>query len=103
MEGRLTLFLAALAQAVASVPPERIDLTRSCEARAATDQEIVVCGRRGEGPGPYRIAQMPPERASIPKAEVQVADGVRIAGETETVDVGGFPSQRFVLRLKLAF
>ena len=51
------------------------------------------------------VAQLetPPQRSRIPKAEMQVADGVKIAGETETADVGGFPSERFVLRLKIAF
>lgn len=101
----MPLLLAAMVQAVASVPPEKIDLTiaQPCEARGSTKAEIVVCGRRGDGPGPYRIARSPPRQSRMPKAEMQLAEGVKIAGETETVDVGGFPSERFVLRLKINF
>ena len=105
MEGPLPLLLAAMVQAVVSIPPQRIDLTiaRPCEARGSTKAEIVVCGRRGEGSGPYRIAPLPARHSDIPKAEMQIAEGVKIAGETENVSVGGFPSGRFLLRLKFRF
>jgi hypothetical protein len=34
---------------------------------------------------------------------MQVAVGVKFAAEAENANVGGFPSDRFVLRLKVKF
>jgi hypothetical protein len=105
VEDPLPVLLAALLQAAAAVPPEKVDLTipQPCGARRSTDSEIVVCGHRGDGSSPYRIAPSPPQGPAVPKAEMQVADGVKIAAEAENANVGGFPSDRFVLRLKVKF
>jgi hypothetical protein len=102
----MSLLFAAFVQAVTSVPPEKIDLTipRPCEAQNSNDDdEIVVCGRRREGFSPYRINQPTPRQSEPPKAELQLADGVRAAAETENADVGGFPSNRVMVRLKIKF
>jgi hypothetical protein len=101
----MSLLFAVFAQAVTSVPPEKIDLTipQPCEAQKSNDDEIVVCGRKGEGFSPYRINQPTPRQSEPPKAELQLADGVRAAAETENADVGGFPSNRVMVRLKIKF
>lgn len=100
----MPLLFAIMLQAATAGPPEKIDLTirQQCQAPGPTGDEIVVCADRG-GPGPYRIIQTPPRRPGLPKAETQIAHGVKLAGETEKVAVGGFPSERFMLRLKMKF
>ena len=100
----MSLLFAAIAQAVTSAPPEKIDLTirQPCEAQKSNDDEIVVCGRKN-GHSPYRISQPPPRQSDLPKAELQLSDGISAAAETENVDVGGFPSNRVMVRLKIKF
>lgn len=104
VEGNLSLVFAALVQSVTSVPPETIDLTirPRCEARKAEKDEIVVCARPSDE-NPYRINQPQPRQSDIPKAELQLADGINASAETENVDVGGFPSNRLMVRLKIKF
>jgi hypothetical protein len=94
-----------MAQAVTSVPPEKIDLTirQPCEARESKSDEIVVCARRNDGSSPYRISQPPPRQSDIPKAELQLADGLNASAETESANVGGFLSNRMMVRLKIKF
>jgi hypothetical protein len=105
VERKMSLLFAAIIQAVTSTPPEKIDLTipQLCETQKSNDDEIVVCGRRGEGLSPYRINQPPHRQLEPPKAELQLVDGVRAAAETENADVGGFPSNRLMVRLKIKF
>ena len=52
---------------------------------------------------PYRINQAVPRQLEPPKAELQLADGLTAAAETENVDVGGFPSNRLMVRFKIKF
>lgn len=105
LERKLILLLFGMVQAVTSAPPEKIDLTirQPCEAQKSSEDEVVVCARRGEGPSRYRVNQPPTYQSHMQKAEVQLADGVAVSGETENVDVGGFPSNRFMARLKIKF
>jgi hypothetical protein len=101
----MPLLLLALTQAISAAPPERIDLTvrKSCPVQRSQSDEVVVCANRGEA-NPYRINQPPPPpEAQLPKAETQLADGVSAGAETENVDVGGFPSNRMMIRLKVKF
>ncbi|MBA3729547.1 MAG: hypothetical protein H0W92_01880 [Sphingomonas sp.] len=101
----MSLLLAAMAQAVASVPPQKIDLTirPPCETQKANESEIVVCAHRSGDLGPYRIKQLAARQSSIPKAEMQLADGVSASADAEQVDVGGFPSNRLMVGLKIKF
>jgi hypothetical protein len=101
----VSVLVAALLQVVASGSPDAIDLTipPSCEAQRAASDEIIVCGRRDGEPGPYRLPQLPPRDPGLPRAETGIAKGVAIAGETERADVGGFPSNRAMVRLKIKF
>ena len=101
------LILIAMAQATspsAPSPPQKIDMTLAtpCERAAATDEDVIVCGRRDET-SRYRI----PPPASSPsrkdRAEWQVGEGASVSAETENVDIGGTPSNRVMLRLKIKF
>ena len=100
----LFLFATAIAQAISASPPERIDLTitQPCRTEAASSDEVVVCANRN-GESPYRLHEPPPRSKDLPKAELSVAEGVSVAGETEQADVGGVPSNRVMLRLKVKF
>ena len=101
----MSLILAALAQAVASRTPERIDLTipRPCAAQRSTSEEIVVCARP-DGFSPYRLKQpVPSPTQDVPKAEVAIAEGVAVGAETESANVGGFTSNRLMARIKIKF
>ena len=99
------LLAAALAQAMSGSPPERIDLLipQPCEAERPAEGEVIVCAPAREGSSPYRIKQPPPEPSEVPKAEVQLGKGTSVSAETEQVDVGGFPSNRAMVRLKVKF
>ena len=102
----LLLSLVNAAQAMSASPPERVDLTipQPCVQTTAPDGEVVVCANRN-GQSPYRLqeAEEVVEGEAVPKAEVKVADGVTAAAETEKADVGGFPSNRIMLGLKVKF
>ena len=97
-------FAIAIAQVISASPPERIDLTipQPCRPEAASSDEVVVCANRN-GQSPYRLQEPPVPEKGAPKAELSVAEGVSIAGDTEQADVGGFPSNRAMIRLKVKF
>ena len=101
----MSLLLLLAFQAVGSVPAEQIVPATAprCEARASSTDEIVVCAPRPDVPSPYRINQPAAAESGPSKAEVQIARGVIAAAETEQADVGGFPSNRLVVRLKFKF
>jgi hypothetical protein len=101
------LVLLVLAQAVTASPPERVDLTipQPCAAqRSGADGEVIICANRN-GESPYRLTEVPEpvEGGALPKAEVKVAEGVSVGAETEKADVGGFDSNRAMVRLKVKF
>ena len=101
----MSLLLAAVLQAVSASPPEQVDLTipQPCQPAEASADEIVVCANRN-GEGPYRLQETPTaEQAALPNAQVNVAEGVSVGAETEEADVGGFVSNRGMLRLKVKF
>lgn len=106
MEGLLLPFFVAVAQAAGSPPSEVIDLTLrpQCEAKRSASDEIVVCGRRSDRPSPYRLPVLPPEQQKgIPTADTMLANGVNLGAVTEQANVGGFPSNRLMLRLRIKF
>lgn len=98
------LFLVSMLQAVSSTPPETIDLTirQPCEQQRAAGDEVIVCAQRN-GDSPYRLNQPPPAPRELPKAKVQIAQGVEASAEAEQADVGGFQSRRAMIRLKIKF
>lgn len=99
----MIFLLAAVVQTVTVQRSEVIDLTipQPCQ-QAKTGEEVVVCGKRGESP--YRLREvLPAKRQALPDAQVKIADGVSAGAETESVEVGGFPSNRLMLRFKMKF
>ena len=100
------LLLAAMFQAMSASPPERVDLTipQPCAARRSETDEVVVCGNR-KGESPYRLKEpvAPAGGEALPKAEVNLAEGVTAGVGTEQADVGGFPSNRIMVGLKIKF
>ena len=101
----MSLLLAAMFQAVSASPPERVDLTiaQPCQPAKGAEGEVVVCANRN-GESPYRLRDVAPvEQKALPDAQVQIAKGVSGGAETESVDVGGFPSNRAMLKLKIKF
>lgn len=96
--------LGGLLQTMTPDTPKVIDLGLSppCQAAPTKEAEVVVCGRRDSERGPYRLPP-PTDTAARPKAEAQIADRVSIAGETENAEVGGRPSKRLMVRLKIRF
>jgi hypothetical protein len=101
----MSLLLAAVLQAVSASPPERVDLTipQPCQRAEESAGEIVVCANRN-GKSPYRLQETAPaEQAALPKAQANVAEGVSVAAETEEANVGGFVSNRAMIRLKVKF
>jgi hypothetical protein len=110
VERELQLFVAALAQVVtaspAAQPADKVGVTvpHPCTTQATVNNEIIVCARRVDGLGPYRIKQLPPNAGSVvPRAEVTLADGVVAGVDTERADVGGFPSNRLMAGIKIKF
>jgi hypothetical protein len=94
-----------LAQAVSASPPEWIDVLvpQPCRAESGEAGEVVVWANRS-GVSPYRLKQpAPPPAKAMPQAQVEIAEGVSAAAETEQTDVGGFPSNRAMVRLKIKF
>jgi hypothetical protein len=102
----MSLVLAAMIQAMSASPPERVDLTipQPCAEKRADSGEVVVCANRN-AVSPYRLQEPEeaPEGSALPKAEVEIADGVTADAGTEQTDVGGFPSNRIMLGLKIKF
>ena len=99
------IFVLAFVQAVTSAPPQTIDLSvkGTCNLPSSSDADVVVCGRRGSNPDRYRIKPLADLPTQWTKAEFNLSDRVSAAAETENVDVGGRPSNRVMLRLKIKF
>lgn len=99
----MIIFLMAL-QALGSAPPEKVDLTipKPCGEQRESD-EVVVCGSR-DGASPYRLKiPMQQSEQALPSARFQISEGVGAAVETEEADVGGFKSNRAMVRVKIKF
>mgnify|MGYP000548301382 CR=1 FL=1 len=97
----MILLLAAALQTVTVQRSETIDFTMPQPCAAQTGEEVVVCAKRGESP--YRLKQPALPVRKPAKAEMSIADGVTAAAETESADVGGFASNRLMVRLKVKF
>ena len=102
----MSLLFAAMVQAMSASPPERVDLTipQPCVEQRAENGEVIVCANRN-GVSPYRLQEPKeaPEGSALPKAEVKIADGVTAGAETQQAHVGGFPSNRIMVGLKIKF
>jgi hypothetical protein len=104
---QLALLVIAGLQSGASPAPAlpAVDLTNpnacSEQQRLASD-EIVVCGRKRENP--YRLREtFGPTQSRLPSAKVELTKGVSLAAETEKGEVGGVPTNRAMVRVKIKF
>ena len=96
------LFLAMI-QAISSATNDSLQAPKACEATQSVSKEIVVCARRKDGSSPYRIQPTQPLGSDIKKAEMKLGESVTANAETERYDVGDFPSNRLMVRLKIKF
>ena len=96
------LFLA-MAQAISSAPADSLQLPKQCEAKQSASEVIVVCARHRDGSSPYRIKPMQPPGSEIKRADMRLGEGVTASAETERYGVGGFLSNRVMVRLKIKF
>lgn len=83
------------------------DLTRKilpdrCRAAVTREDEVVVCGRR-DGQSPYRIAPQPATPPALPDAEFRLSEGVKAGIVAQQGEVGGIPTNRAMITLKLKF
>lgn len=97
--------LLLLSQSTAAAPEQPrtvIDLLpESCAESPDDSDEIVVCGRRA-GDSPYRIRSGPPVPPALPEAKINIG-GATLAAETEQGEVGGIPSNRAMIKLRIKF
>ena len=96
----LTLVALALLQAAVSFDLRTVKRASPQCANAVGGGEIVVCGRVGTKS--YRLPSLASDRAGLPRAETTIG-GVRAEVGTEQADVGGFASNRVMVRVKVPF
>lgn len=77
-------------------PPQR------CTAPSGQGGEVVVCGRR-EGQSPYRIGPQLPTPPALPDAEFSLGGGVKLKAHAEQGEIGGIPTNRAMVTLKIRF
>lgn len=102
----LTLAVASVAVAVTEAPLV-IDLLIPRPCAQADDGvisgEIVVCAE-ADRQSLHRLQSADrPDDASSPKAEFEIKEGVAVAVETESADLGMARAQRAMVRVKIKF
>lgn len=94
-----------LALQVAGPPapaPEKLRAARPCPTDAAETGDVVVCGRPDQEQ--FRLRPLPDcAEPAMPRAETGVLGHLKAAADVEQGNVGGLPSNRIMLRLKLPF
>lgn len=73
-----------------------------CRAASIREDEIVVCGRR-DGQSPYRIKPLPPTPPSLPDAEFKISEKATAKLSAEQGEIGGIPTNRAMISLKIKF
>lgn len=100
----MLVWLVLQAAVVGPVLDQRQPPVRPCASGAAAG-EVVVCGRAVDQEA-FRLRALP-ERydenpAALPKAETSILGGrAKLAAEAEQAGVGGFVSNRGMVRLKI--
>ena len=97
--------LLATLQAAAGPPapvPERLRTARQCPNDAAGNGDVVVCARTEQE---YRLKPLAdnPAVSAVPRARATLAGNVEAAADVEQASVGGFSSNRIMLRLTMPF
>ena len=99
------LVLAMLQAAVAGPVMEKPRTPVPACGTAAADGSLVVCGQGQEA---FRLRPLPDrftaDPSALPKAETGILGGrAKLAAEAEQAGVGGFTSNRAMVRLKTPF
>lgn len=85
-------------------PSAKVRLTPAPSCKPAPNGDIVVCARQDTSV--YRLTKLP-ERyrrdEGLPRASKQIGKNTTLSAETEQAGVGGFPSNRAMIRLKMGF
>ena len=93
--------------ALQAVNPDSLNgnlLTRPqrCGERASSG-EIVVCGQR-DGQSPYRLGpQLPSPPPALPDAQFNISEGVKAGVVAEQGEIGGIPTNRAMINLRIKF
>lgn len=104
----MTIFLLVMALQATSDVTAMPDPTVASECvhnqhQPAGSEEVIVCANRYQG-SPYRLREPARKTADgLPPAQMQIGKGLSLAAETEGVEVGGLPSKRAMIRLKIRF
>jgi hypothetical protein len=77
-------------------------LGEKCRTGTPREDVVVVCGRR-DGQNPYRIGPQPSLPPALPDAEFRISENVKAKLGAEQGDVGGIPTNRAMITLKLRF
>jgi hypothetical protein len=77
-------------------------LADRCRAASIREDEVVVCGRR-DGQSPYRIGPQRPTPPTLPNAEFKISGGVAAKLSAEQGEIGGIPTNRALITLKIKF
>ena len=95
--------LLLLSQSTANPQPPRIVidlLPKPCAKPSEQSNDIVVCGRREE---PYRIGPMAPVPPALPDAKIGISEDATLAAEAQQGEIGGIPTNRAMITLKIKF
>ena len=73
-----------------------------CRAATVREDEVVVCGRRDQQ-SPYRIGPQAPPPPALPNAEFKISDSAEAKLSAEQGEIGGIPTNRAMITLKIKF
>ena len=73
-----------------------------CDPGRADTDEVVVCGRR-DSQSPYRIGPQPDLPPALPNAEFRLLDSVGLKLHADQGEVGGIPTNRGMVSIKIKF
>ena len=97
----LPLLLLSQSTARPQQPRILIDLLpKPCTHPSEQAGEIVVCGRREE---PYRIGPISPTPPALPEAKIGIGEDATLSAEARQGEIGGIPTNRAMLTLKVKF
>lgn len=83
------------------VPPTGQIVTDPC-APGPDKDAIVICGTRDKD-SRYRIGPLPPTPPTLPDATYRLGKNTNLSAEAEQGEVGGIPTNRAMVKLKIKF
>ena len=94
------VFLLVIEVVGPSLPLLPVPRRQDCSAQG---DEITVCAKKKVERSPYRLPRMDEEvpMPAMGKAEIGIGNGKSLSVESEQAGVGGFVSNRGMLRLKV--